>query len=237
MAKGKAYWQQGVIVQVDEQKIDHINTVLQGSPEKITAIFERAFDRGLKSGKAQAHREIRQRYDITEQNLQHYYTVLTKTMRDWDGLVGVLDFAGQKIPLWRFHPVPKNRQYTNRFVNEKAGRGWRVTQKVRAISDKASGLREYPNEFIATMPSTGHTGIFKRIGEKTWRGTDGGTRYRHRKSLQGRPSKNHIRELWGYAAADMLKYEPAREAIQKRAKEIVEKNLDHELMRALEQKR
>lgn len=203
----------GVHIFVDHTQVERINRLLSSVPEKATAVYRRAFDRGLAAARTQAAKEIRQRYAIKEGDLRTYQTIRSSVRSGADGVVGYINFSGAKIPLYRFSPKPKDRKYTTRYVNRVAG--WRVTTDVSAADVKGQMLRRR-TAFIATFPS-GHQGIFTRTGRKTAGG------------------KEEIRELMGFSVADMLDYVPAREAIQERAAEVVRSRLDHELLRALEE--
>lgn len=206
----------GVSVEIDRAKIDHVNRILEAFPEKALRVYERSIRRALQAGRTQALREIRLRYDIPQKSLTEdhsYYTFSDRVDRASGGVSGYIRFGGSKIPLYRFHPVPKERKYTNRFVNGVSG--WRVTSDIKAADLKGRMLPRYG--FIATFPS-GHTGIFARTDGKTASG------------------KDKLREFWGFNVQDMLDYEDAREAIQKRMREIVEQRIDHELLRALEER-
>lgn len=203
----------GVTVEIDSEKISHVNSLLRSMPEKALTVYERAIRRGLAAGRTQASKEIRTRYDISDTNLRKDTTLIENVHRDESGVAGYIYFSGAKIPLYRFHPSPKNRKYTTRYVNGISG--WRVTTDVSAADNRGEMLRRR-TAFIATFQS-GHTGIFSRTSAETSTG------------------KPELREWWGYSVADMLDYEPAREAIQERAAEIIQKRIDHELLRALDE--
>lgn len=213
----------GVSVSIDHDKIAHVNTMLQAFPDKAIAIYNRAIRRGLKGGRTQAEKEIRERYDIPLSSLREdhsYYTFSEVVQSDGDGVAGHIRFAGSTIPLYRFHPEPKNRKYTTRYVNGISG--WRITTEVSAADVKGKMLKRRTG-FIATFKS-GHTGIFSRFDE--FGNTLG-------KTASG---KDKIREFWGFSVRDMLAYDPAREAVRERMREIVEKRIDHELLRELDNK-
>lgn len=203
----------GVQVQLDQQQIEHISRMLYTAPEKTRIVLTRAFNRGLAAARTQAEQEIRKRYDIKAGDLRTYKTITMKRAQQFgDEVVGEISFAGGKIPLYRFHPSPRNRVYTNRFVNGRSG--WRVTGPVKAADARESGMQSRPAAFIATFKS-GHTGIFRRTGGKTSTG------------------KDKLKEYYGFSVEDMLDYPDAREAVQERALEITSKRLDHELLRIL----
>lgn len=203
----------GVSVEIDQRQLERVNTLLKSAPEKALLIYRRAFQRGLGAVRTQASKEIRARYDIPAQNLEPNQTIRQKLDVGSDGVVGEILFAGGKIPLYRFHPSPKNRRYTTRFVNGIGG--WRVTTDVSAADNRGQMLRRSTG-FIATFQS-GHTGIFMRTGEKTVGG------------------KDKLKEYYGYSVADMLNYGPVIDALQDRAEEVVSARVDHELLRALDE--
>lgn len=211
-----------VSVEIDQRQLERVNTVLKTAPEKALLIYRRAFQRGLGAVRTQASKEIRARYDIPAQNLEPNQTIRQKLDVGSDGVVGEILFAGGKIPLYRFHPSPKNRRYTTRFVNGIGG--WRVTTDVSAADNRGQMLRR-TTAFIATF-SNGHTGIFERTGDWTNKDDSGN---------KTKASKPAIRELWGYSVADMLNYGPVIDALQDRAEEVVSKRVDHELLRALDE--
>lgn len=202
----------GVSVEVDERQLERVNTLLKAAPEKALLVYKRAFLRGIGAVRTQASKEIRARYDISASNLEPNQTIRQRLDVGTDGVVGEILFAGGKIPLYRFHPSPKNRRYTTRYVSGVGG--WRVTTDVSAADNRGQMLRRSVG-FIATFQS-GHTGIFKRTGEKTASG------------------KDKLKEYYGYSVADMLDYGLVIDAIQDRAAEVVQSRVDHELMRALE---
>lgn len=203
----------GIVVSIRRDQVEHVNSVLHSAPEKALTVYRRAFGRGLDAARVQASKEIRQRYDISDGNLRTYQNITSKVETAADGVVGYINFASAKIPLYRFHPSPAQRKYTTRYVN-KIG-GWRVTTDISAADTRGAMLRR-TTAFIATFQS-GHTGIFSRTGEKT---------------ASGKPK---LREWYGYSVKDMLDYPEAREAIQERAAEIVQNRIDHELLRALDE--
>lgn len=216
----------GVSVQINHEQIAHVNTVLQSAPQKALVVYRRAISRGLSAGRVQANKEIKTRYDISNASLNnsegHSYSTYHEDIReDGGGVVGRINFAGSKIPLYRFHPSPGARTYTTRYVNQISG--WRVTTDVSAADVRGQMLRRR-TAFIATMPS-GHTGIFERTGDYT---------HLDNKGNRTAASKGEIREFWGFSVRDMLDYEPAREAIQNRMADIVSQRINHELLRTLD---
>ena len=203
----------GVVVTISQEQVNRVNNILRSAPEKALTVYRRAFGRALEAARVQAHKEIRKRYDISESNLNKYRTIQSRVETATDGVIGHINFAGAKIPLYRFHPSPAQRKYTTRYVNGISG--WRVTTDVSAADTRGAMLRRH-TAFIATFQS-GHTGIFSRTDGETANG------------------KSKLKEWYGYSVKDMLDYQEAREAIQERAAEIAQSRIDHELLRALDE--
>ena len=175
----------GIRLEMSCEQLSRVEKLLYGIPNGVATAESNAFNR--------------QRYAISAGNVSKYQKV---TMRKSSGgSEAAIEFSGPKIPIYKFKPSPASRTY----VGEKipipiSGEGedavWRMVfknGKVKAMDAKASGFKSGHNWFIANFPS-GHTGIFKRTGGTTSNG------------------KPKIEEVWGFAVADMLDYEPAKEA-------------------------
>lgn len=202
-----------VSIEIDQRQIDHVNKLLYTMPDKARTVYRNAINRGLTAAKTQGKKEITKRYFITSGHLKRYMRITTYSAEQTGSdVVGEVQFAGGKIPLYKFKVSPKERRYTNRFVNGRSG--WRVTGRVKAGDARESGVTLRKPAFIAQFQS-GHKGIFYRTGEKTSH------------------DKDKLHEYYGFAVPDMLNYEEAREAILERAGEVVEKRIDHELWRVL----
>lgn len=210
----------GIYIEINQGQIDHIQKMLSSTPEQTLRIISNALNRGMMAGRTQAEKEIRQRYDIKTENLRADHTYKTikvrKPVLTTDGIRAELSFSGSKIPLYRFHPSPAVRQYTNGYVPLEIDDRWRSYRKTGTVyaADIKGYMIRRDRGFIATFKS-GHTGIFRRNGETTKTG------------------KSKIVEYWGPSVKDMLDYPPARENVQERMQEITAKRLDHELLRVL----
>lgn len=196
-----------VQLELDKSKLEHVSRMLSEVPNKKDTVLRNAINRGLIAGRTQATKEARKRYDIKTGDLRANHNVKLRA----EATGGELRFSGAKIPLYRFHPSPRTRQYTGRYVNGRSG--WRITKAVSA-ADVRGDMRARPDAFIATFRS-GHTGLFRRTGGSTSSG------------------KDKIREYWGFALADMLDYPDARESIEERMMEITDRRIDSELYRIL----
>lgn len=198
-------------LEVEIEGVERAEKLLHGIDGAKDQAVRRAFNRGTKKARTEAKREATKRYAITQGNIMKYSKV---TLTPSDGSTAKIEFSGQKIPLYRFTTRPKNRTYTGEKIvlMFRDGQTHAVfkNKPVSAMDAKATGFREEKNSFIATM-QTGHTGLFKRLGQDRY----------------------PIKEEWGFALADMLDYEPARESIMEKTAEEVNKQLEHEIGRIL----
>lgn len=200
-------------IKLDEQQIRRVSQMLYAFPDKTRTVLGNAIRRGLTATRVQAEKEIRERYDISAGNLRTYKNIFQHPVfNSNDGVVGEISFAGGKIPLYRYHVVPKNRVNTSRFANGYGGA--KVPRQTSAADLKETGLVPRPSAFVARFQS-GHVGLFM----VTERGKEG--------------AKDKMKELYGFDIADMLDYEDARENILDRAQEVVAERIDHELYRML----
>lgn len=212
----------GIRLELSVEQLDRLETLLYGIPNGVNTAESNAFNRGLTAGKTEANKQIRQRYAISAGNVSANSKVTLR--RSSGGGNAAIEFAGPKIPLFKFKPSPGNRSYTGTRIpvpvrgdGEDGNPVWRMVFKntnVKGMDAKASGYKSGKNWFIANFKS-GHTGIFKRTGGST------------------ENNRAEIREIWGFAVADMLDYEPAREAVEKRVEEVVGQRLEHEIGRLL----
>lgn len=209
-----------VRIDLSIQQMERVEKLLYGIPNGVASAETAAFNRGLKAGKTEANRQIRQRYAISAGNVSKYSKV--KLRKSSGGSDAEIEFSGPKIPLFKFKPAPSSRTYVGKKIpvlirGDGEDALWRMVFKnsrVRGMDAKASGFKSGDKWFIATFAS-GHTGIFKRTG-----GTTSG-------------GKAKIEEVWGFAVADMLDYEPAKEAVAEKIQEVVGKRLEHEIGRIL----
>ena len=205
------------------EQMDRAEKLLYGIPDGLKTAESNAFNRGLTAGKTEASKQIRQRYAISAGNVKKYQNE-PRLQRSSGGGDAAIVFSGPKVPLFRFKPSPGNRSYTSTRIpvpvrgdGEDGDPVWRMVFKntnVKGMDAKASGYKSGKNWFIANFKS-GHPGIFKRTGGST------------------ENNRAEIQEIWGFAVADMLDYEPAREAVKKRVEEVVGQRLEHEIGRLL----
>lgn len=206
-------------IEVNQAQVDHVNKMLYTVPDQARTVFRNAINRGLTAARVQGEKEIKSRYLITSGGLKRWKRItIYRAQQTASDVVGEINFAGGKVPLYRFRVSPKVRRNTNRFVNGRSG--WKVNRAVKAGDIRDNGMMRMPNAFIAKFES-GHMGIFERTGEKT--------SVKRTKTQY----KDKLREYYGPAIADMLDFKEAREAVQDRAGEVVAQRIDHELWRVV----
>lgn len=209
-----------VKVELSCEQLSRVEKLLYGIPNAVETAESNAFNRGLTAGKTEANKQIRQRYAISSGMVSRFEKVTLR--RSSGGGDAAIEFSGTKIPIFKFKPSPQSRSYNSKRIpvvirGEGRDAVWRLVFKnhaVKAMDIKGTGYHTGPKWFIANFKS-GHTGIFKRTGEIT------------------SGNKPEIREIWGPSVADMLDYEPAKEAVAERVQEIVNQRLEHEIGRIL----
>lgn len=209
-----------VKVELSCEQLSRVEKLLYGIPGGVEAAESNAFNRGLTAGKTEANKQIRQRYAISTGMVNRFSRVTLR--RSSGGGDAAIEFSGTKIPVFKFQPSPAARSYTGKRIpvviqGEGKNAVWRMVYKnhaVKAMDIKDTGYHTGEKWFIANFKS-GHTGIFKRTGETT------------------SGNKPEIREIWGPSVADMLDYEPAKEAVAERVQEVVNQRLEHEIGRIL----
>lgn len=208
-------------IELTIQQLDRMEALLHGIPGAVKTAETNAFNRGLTAGKTEANKQIRQRYAISSGNVSQYSKATLR--RSSGGGNAAIEFSGPKIPIYKYKPSPATRTYVGQYIpvviSEPKGDDpmWRMVfknAKVSAMDAKESGYKSGTNWFIANFQS-GHTGVFKRTGKAK----DSG--------------KPEIEEIWGFAVADMLDYDPAKEAVAERIEEVVNDRIEHEIGRIL----
>lgn len=209
-----------VKVELSCEQLNRVEKLLYGIPNAVETAESNAFNRGLTAGKTEANKQIRQRYAISSGMVNRFGKATLR--RSSGGGDAAIEFSGTKIPAFKFKPAPAARTYVGERIpvvirGEGQDAVWRLVFKnaaVKAMDIKETGYHIGSKWFIANFKS-GHSGIFKRTGEIT------------------SGNKPKIREIWGPSVADMLDYEPAKEAVAERVQEVVNQRLEHEIGRIL----
>lgn len=149
-----------------------------------------ALARAGHAGRTVAKRALTKEYNVSGSTFLNY----TKNINHFDGDYGaIFGFQGHVIPLIRFSYVTGLD---------------RVTVNVR----NDTGPQVLEHAFVQRMGSTGHLGIYERVG----------------------PERLPIRELYGPATPQMMySNQNVIDAVDQAVKETFEKRIDHELERVM----
>lgn len=201
------------MISITDEQINRVESILNGvrnGPEKV---FFNVINRALTTVRAEAGRQIRAVYAISQKDLRSESNIqLRKASRS--NLAGEIAFSGCKIPLYRFNVSPKQPTFDeSRTIPVKINGQWKrvnPSKPVKAAVLKSSAQTELEHAFIANMQN-GHTGIFNR------------------KELDDLL----IRELKGPSIAHMADNSVVLAQVEKAAQETIDKRIDAEMNRIL----
>jgi len=149
-----------------EESFARIHEMLRDFPGGVEKATRGVISRATTTARATTLKGITSVYDIQAKDVRdrERTTINMRTQTVDGGIVGVITFSGNKIPLYRFgvsHKTPKSQGHK---VPVKIGERWVMASPgipVKAREKKASPMKQSRTAFIATM-SNGHTGIFDR---------------------------------------------------------------------------
>lgn len=225
-----------IYIELDKDQVARINAMLLGMPKKTKSVFYNALRRSADSADAQARRELRKRYTISQGELFKQSSFNRRMQVDDSGVSALLNYSGQKVSLSEFKVSPASRTYRRQPVS-RSGYGWLKTSKSLSVKEFKVGSAHRHSAFMATMAS-GHNGVWQR-NKPTRFGPGGGFLFKSGKHVRGgptidkKPRGDELEERFGESIADMLDYHEAREKIQEKATETAQKRLDHEIFRIL----
>ena len=135
------------MIEVSEQTIDRIHTILAGVEKADEKVLKPALARGLVAGKTAAGKMVRQTYHISAGDFNSRgYMRYNSVTKNGDGIIGSIEYSGGVIPLMKFKVSPSTPKK-------------RTTPSAAVL--KASSLVKFnrqKNVFVAQMKS-GHIGI------------------------------------------------------------------------------
>lgn len=138
------------MIEVSEQTIDRIHTILAGVENADKKVLKPALTRGLMAGKTAAGKAVRQTYHISAGDFSSRgYMKYNSVSQGSDGIVGSIEYSGGVIPLIKFKVSPNTPKR-------------KKTPSAAVL--KASSLVKFGrqnNVFVQQMKS-GHIGIFER---------------------------------------------------------------------------
>lgn len=209
----------------DGGTLERAAELLKEIPGGVEKAAKRAIKRAASNMRTNAIKEIQKRYDIPtkavreEENLSIRYNFK-------DDIVAYVDFAGYKIPLYRFGGTSPKRPTKDTSRRFPVMHGYKNEQGIwhllypsipaHAHVLKGTAPKQFENAFVAKMSnSTGHTGIFERTGGMTER------------------SKDEIEELFGPSVPQMVGSKESAERIASEASGKFNERFEHEISRIL----
>lgn len=194
-------------IEISEENLERTEKLLAGIPKGAERAFSNAINRGLSHLKTQAFKEVREVYAVKLSDLNSATKVRVQKAGG-QSPVGYINFAGVKIPLYKFKASPSSPG---------------SKQKVKA-GVKIGGGATFENAFIARMMS-GHLGVFERTGEQ-------GIEKRLEKYKPNKYTEK-VEEKMGLAAEQMIRNEDVLEKVSEEAQKKVNERLEHEIYRIL----
>lgn len=201
-----------------QEAIDKATKLLAGIDGGVEKAVKNAMPRAVSHLRANTVKAIQERYAISATNIRTNENVTVRYTYQ-DGVQAFINFAGQKIPLYRYDgAAPKTPSAdTSKWVHAMISGKMRTVHPGLAASGhqfKSTSPTQYRNAFVAEMQS-GHVGIFERTGGVTASGGD------------------EIKELMGSSVSQMIGNEEIADALVDDAEKKFEERIDHEILQVL----
>ena len=193
------------MIEVSEQTIDRIHTILAGVEKADEKVLKPALARGLVAGKTAAGKMVRQTYHISAGDFNSRgYMRYNSVTKNGDGIIGSIEYSGGVIPLMKFKVSPSTPKK-------------RTTPSAAVL--KASSLVTFnrqKNVFVAQMKS-GHIGIMER----------------QKGTVSPATGKEKLKELLSPAVPQMVGNEKVMQNVEERVNEVINQRIEHEIERLL----
>lgn len=193
------------MIEVSEQTIDQIHTILAGVEKADEKVLKPALARGLMAGKTAAGKMVRQTYHISEGDFNSSgYMRHNSVTKNGDGIIGSIEYSGGVIPLMKFKVSPSTPE--------------KKTTPSAAVL-KASSLVKFnrqKNVFVAQM-KTRHIGIMER----------------QKGTVSPATGKEKLKELLSPAVPQMVGNEKVMQNVEERVNEVINQRIEHEIERLL----
>mgnify|MGYP001079328582 FL=1 len=193
------------MIEVSEQTIDRIHTILAGVEKADEKVLKPALARGLMAGKTAAGKMVRQTYHISAGDFNSRgYMRYNSVTKNGDGIIGSIEYSGGVIPLIKFKVSPSTPK--------------KKTTPSAAVL-KASSLVKFnrqKNVFVAQMKS-GHIGIMER----------------QKGTVSPATGKEKLKELLSPAVPQMVGNEKVMQNVEERVNEVINQRIEHEIERLL----
>ena len=193
------------MIEVSEQTIDRIHTILAGVEKADEKVLKPALARGLMAGKTAAGKMVRQTYHISAGDFNSRgYMRYNSVTKNGDGIIGSIEYSGGVIPLMKFKVSPSTPK--------------KKTTPSAAVL-KASSLVKFnrqKNVFVAQMKS-GHIGIMER----------------QKGTVSPATGKEKLKEVLSPAVPQMVGNEKVMQNVEERVNEVINQRIEHEIERLL----
>ena len=134
------------MIQITNEQIERVNLILSEVPKGAEKALSSVIKRATSTVRSETIKGITEVYAISRQYIRAETTINMRTRNADGGVVGVVSFAGHKIPLYRFSVSPT-------LPVQRA--------TVKAAVKRGNAQTPFDHAFIAKMKS-GHTGMFER---------------------------------------------------------------------------
>lgn len=197
-----------VEVEISRETMDKIHGVLSKVQNADKKVLKPAMARGLMAGKTEAGRKARKTYRISVADFNSKGRLEYKNVSETgNGIIGSIKYSGRAIPLMKFKVSPP--------VPEKR-------KMPSAAVLKANSLVKFSREnnvFVAKMKSD-HIGIMER----------------QKGMISPATGKEKIKELLSPPVPQMVGNENVMQDVEERVQEVINKRMEHEMERLLNQK-
>ncbi len=196
---------------LDQGQINRATALLNGIPGGIDKAMKSAMTRAVSHLRTNASKAIRERYDISAANIRANENITVRYTYE-DGVQAFINFAGGKIPLFRYGGAsPGGPAYDQTQLVPVMIQGqWRMAHPglpAHGHQLKSTSPALFEHAFVAQM-SSGHVGIFERNGLS-------------------------IREIMGNSVPAMLGRPEVAEKLAEESMDKFKERLEHEVLARL----
>lgn len=209
------------VIQVEaagREALDRAARMLAGIDGGVDRAVKSAMARAVSHLRTNSTKAIREKYAISAANIRANENVTVRYTYQ-SGVQAVVNFAGRKIPLYRYdgaapaQPTPDTSRTVAVMI--KGEKKWvHPGIAARGHQFKGTSPKQYQDIFVARMKS-GHVGLFERTGGVTGDESD------------------EIQEKMGSSVPQMLGNKEVEEKLAHKSMEKFEERLDHEVLRIL----
>lgn len=125
------------MIEITQNTIDKVNTLLSGIPQGAEKAFSNAINRTLTTARSEAYKGVTKEYAITRKIINEYTKDTIKKASNSD-VCGVLTFSGKQIPLYKYSGVkPKTPGKGKVFAGQKTPKAIEDAFYINVTANKA----------------------------------------------------------------------------------------------------